>query len=223
MTHATRQLNVTLPRLSIQRLWDTARAFDVAKDPGNVYEACGCGLGGMVQFWSRPTDKPDCWDAPLTSGAWGQSDLVGDLHWDWLDDGQTASLRVEVYARELHDYRLKRARNEWYKARQQGNIISPPDRRNVLAEADNACLLDWLESKARALLRLASLAPVVLGLRCPYCDWMLPVGRLLNDLLDHVTIVHPEVKILSVNLGSPTILVTTAGKMALQEVESFSE
>lgn len=202
----TRKLNATMSAANVERLRSTAHAFDVAKAPGlNIYERCGIGTCGIVQIWCVPNDKPSCWDAPLSPGAWGQSELVGEIDWQEQPDG-LYELLVRVYGRALREHRQKQAREQG-----QQNW-----RQVVFSSQEEQALLDWLEQKARNLIRLAELEDHVVGLCCPYCDWVLYQGELLNGLVDHVIGNHPQVKVTGVVLSDPILLQTNQGDMPLQ-------
>jgi len=51
--------------------------------------------------------------------------------------------------------------------------------------------------------------------------WVLPVGKLLNELLDHVAAAHPVLTIHGLNLGTPPLLRTSAGDFELRDAEQF--
>jgi hypothetical protein len=210
-----KKTGVILPRGHTDKLLAAARAFDVER--GGFFDA----KWTIVQVWCLPGDVPSCWDAPLTPGAWGPSELVGDITWDGVA-GDADELVLVIYAQQLIDFRRQRERQQAYEeAKRTGTPLRP--RADVLTEADRASLCAWLEGKARELLRLADLQPAYVGTRCPFCaDWTLYRGELLNGLVEHVTDAHPEQQVRSLNLGAPTTLTTAAGVFPLEEVHDFA-
>jgi hypothetical protein len=213
----TRHLDVYGTRRLVQKVRGTAVAYDV--HGGYCYECRNCAL---VQVWCLPDDKPACWNAPLSGGAWGPSELVGDFEWVadgtepcfWHPDAKAAYRAVvKVYGRGLMDHRRKQlaARNP---------RRMPPRGPTVLTDADVTSCLDWLEAKALELIRLARLAPTVIGTHCPWCaDWVLYRGEVFDRLLDHVADAHPDVTIRGVTLSDPCTLTTTRGTVTLRPAE----
>ena len=196
-----RDLGLVVTRSLIERIRDTARAFDINRG-GHADNRSGC-----VNWWCSPDDHPACWTAPIWPGGLDYPrDLVGTLDWDWPDQDH-CRLYVEASPYELLDH-LRRT------------LTDRPMRERVPSPADWAQILDWLEEKARELVRLADLAPSVVGVACPFCDWVLPSGRLLNELVAHVAAQHEPVTQLV--LGDTVKIGTLSGVYALRPVESFA-
>lgn len=198
----TRDLGIVVDRRKIARILDTARAFDL--NSGGLYD----GRSGCVNIWLSPEDKPACWTAPITAGALAYPrEVVGDLNWrEWPDDDH-ARLAVEASPYGLVDHVREALKDRPYRER----VLSPEDWTQIL---------DWLEEKARALVRLADLAPDVVGTACPFCAHVLPAGRLLNELIAHVSAEHGRVTALS--LGETVTITTATGVYPLRPVESFA-
>jgi hypothetical protein len=187
------QLNVSVDRDFVRKLLEAAHAFDL--EQGGLYDA----RSGLVNVWCSPEDQPACWDAEITCGGLTHSRAyVGALGWDWLDDDR-ADLFVEAAPYDL----LKRRP------------------RRQLPETDWAEILVWLRSQALALTRLAALQPRVTGTRCPFCHFVLPVGELLNSLLDHIGEAHPTVRMRGIDLGHTPVLRTDEGDLPLRPDERF--
>jgi hypothetical protein len=213
-----KNLGLVVDRPMVAKLVNSARAFDVER--GGCYDACGA---HQVQVWANPDDKPACWDAPFTPGAWGPSELVGDITWEWRPD-DTAELCLEIYARELIDHRMKQARvREYEDCRRTGRPIRRFRVEDVISGADREQLFAWLETKARDLLRLAQLQPAVVGTKCPWCGFVLANGAFLNDLMDHIEEQHPERRVRSVRLGQDVTLDTPVGLVKLEPAVDFAQ
>jgi hypothetical protein len=118
------------------------------------------------------------------------------LGWEWRDDG-----RAELYV-EAAPYALLERRPRW-----------------PLGEQTWAEILAWLHEKALALVRLARLQPREAGTCCPFCDFVLPAGELLNGLVEHVAAAHPEVRLQAVTLADTPVLSTGRGNFPLWPVE----
>ncbi len=152
---------------------------------------------GVVNIWCSPADKPACWDRPISRGGLSYPrEYVGGLGWEWQDDDQ-AELYVEAAPYALLEQR----------------------RRQPLTEQEWESLVTWLREKAMGLVRLE---PQVVGVRCPFCQFVLPAGEMLNDLLSHVEAAHPDVRLQGVVLGEAAVLQTDKGDFSLQPVERFT-
>jgi hypothetical protein len=186
-------LHITADRDFIRRLLRAGSGFDLEQD--GHYDACS----GLINVWCSPDDRPACWDAPITPGAFPHPrEYVGAIGWDWQDDGQ-AALYVEAAP-----YALLKSRP-----------------RRPLGEEAWAEILAWLREKALALVRLAALLPREVGTSCPFCEFVRPAGELLNGLLEHVAAAHPAVHLRGVILGGTPVLQTDQGDHPLRTAERF--
>jgi hypothetical protein len=186
-------LNVRADRNLLRQLLASGRAWDL--EQGGLYDA----RSGVVNIWCSPTDKPACWNTPISRGGLRYPrEYVGGLYWDWQDDDH-----AEMYV-EAAPYGLLEQR-----------------RRKPLSEQEWQDILAWLRDKAMGLVRLARLEPQIAGISCPFCSFVLPVEELLNDLLSHVETAHPDVDLQGVILGEAAILQTDKGDFPLQSVERF--
>ncbi|HKB36504.1 MAG TPA: hypothetical protein VKD72_08630 [Gemmataceae bacterium] len=186
-------LNITADRDFLLRLLATGHAFDLER--GGHYDA----RSGVINIWCSPDDKPACWGVEITRGGLPHPrEYVGALGWEWNDNG-----RAELYV-EACPYALLERRP-----------------RRPLAEGDWQAVLAWLREKALALVRLAQLEPRAVGTRCPFCDFILPAGQLLNGLVEHIAGAHPEVRLQEIVLGNPPVLRTDRGQFLLESVEKF--
>jgi hypothetical protein len=125
-------------------------------------------------------------------------EYVGALGWDWRDE-ERAELYVEAAPFALLERKPRRP----------------------LAEQEWEEVLAWLREKALGLVRLARLAPRVVGTRCPFCPFVLPAGQLLNGLVEHIAGAHPAVRLQEIILGNPPVLRTDQGEFPLEPVEKF--
>ena len=193
MSHTSKRKNlgITVSRAIIEKILAVGHEFDVNKN--GLYDA----RMGAVNVWCSPEDKPSCWDIEVTQGGLNYPrEYVGGLYWDWSADGKQASLFVEVEAYDLIRKKKKLTDGQW------------------------ECVLDWVEDKVKGLLRLAALQADVVGTKCPFCEFILEKGRLLNELIEHIA-THGNVE--GVVLGNPT-LVRVDGKIyQLTSVETFGE
>jgi hypothetical protein len=179
------------PSTSLIRL--SGSSFDLERD--SPYDACT----GLINIGCGPDDRPVCWDAPITPGAFPHPrEYVGAIGWDWQDDGQ-AALYVEAAPYALLKCRPRRALGE-----------------EVWAE-----ILLWLREKALTLIRLAALQPREVGTCCPFCEFVLPAGELLNGLLEHIAAAHRAVQLRGVLLGGIPVLQTDQGDRFLRPAERF--
>lgn len=186
-------LNVRADRNLLRQLLAAGRAWDL--EQGGLFDA----RSGVINIWCSPTDKPACWNRPISRGGLSYPrEYVGGLYWDWLDDDQ-ADLYVEAAPYALLEHR----------------------RRKPLSEQEWQQILTWLREKAMGLVRLARLQPQIVGTSCPFCSFVLPTGELLNDLLSHVGTDHPDVQLQGVVLGEAALLQTDKGDFPLQPVERF--
>src|SRR5262245_22229070 len=173
-------LNIAVNRDFVQRLLAAGRAFDLER--GGLYDA----RSGVINVWCSREDKPTCWDRPIRRGGLRYPrEYVGALAWDWLDDD-----RADLYV-EASPYALLERR-----------------RRVPLSGQSSRELLAWLRNKALGLVRLARLEPRTVGACCPFCDFILPAGQLLNGLLEHIAAAHPGVRLRGVTLADPPVLTT---------------
>jgi hypothetical protein len=188
-----KSLSITANRDFLRRLLATGRAFDL--EQGGLYDA----RSGVVNVWASPDDKPACWDVRITPGGLSHPrEYVGALGWDWRDD-DLADLYVEATPYALLDHR----------------------RRRSLSEQEWQEILAWLQEKAMGLVRLDHLEPRVVGVHCPFCDFILPAGELLNGLIEHIAVAHPEVRLRGVTLADPPVLSTDRGEFPLRSAERF--
>lgn len=186
-------LNIEADRNSLRTLLATAAAFDLERD--GLYDA----RFGLINVWCSPDDKPALWTTPINRAALTHPRAyVGALGWDWLDDDRVA-LHVEADPYDLLDRRPRRP----------------------LSDAEWVDVLGWLHRQALALVRLAALAPRVVGTRCPLCPFVLPAGELLNGLLDHIAGQHPAVRLRGIGTGDAPALRTDLGDLPLRPVEEF--
>jgi hypothetical protein len=59
------------------------------------------------------------------------------------------------------------------------------------------------------------------GTCCPFCDFILPAGELLNGLLEHMAAAHPEVGLRGLTLADTPVLSTDQGDFPLWPAERF--
>ena len=186
-------LNLTAEREFLQRLLTAGRAFDL--DRGGLYDV----RSGLINIWCSPDDKPACWNRPISRGGLRfPREYVGTFAWNWLDDD-----RAELYI-EATPYSLLERRE-----------------REPLPEQSWQELLTWLREKALDLVRLARLEPRVIGTCCPFCSFVLPSGELLNGLIEHIAVSHPDVQLQGVTLGDIPILTTDRGDFPIRPAEWF--
>jgi hypothetical protein len=187
-------LNVRADRNLLRQLLAAGRAWDL--NIGGLYDA----RSGVINIWASPTDKPACWDRPISRGGLRfPREYVGGLGWEWPDDDH-----AELYV-EATPYALLEGR-----------------RQEPLPEESWQEILAWLREKALGLIRLARLEPQVVGVGCPFCSFVLPAGELLNDLLTHIGANHADVSLRGVVLGEAVVLQTDRGEFTLQAVERFT-
>lgn len=141
---------------------------------------------GCVNFWCSPEDKPDCWNEKIDQGALEYPrDYVGGLYWD-----ENCSLYIEVSPYELLRYK-------------------------AMSDEDWKSCTDWVEKQVKNLIRLAGIHETTLGTCCPFCNFILPLDCLLNDLVDHM-ITHEGIQISGITLGRPTKIETNKGAFELK-------
>ncbi len=185
-----KDLGIKVDRITINKILAVGHEFDLNKD--GLFDA----RMGAVNIWCSPTDKPSCWNVEVTQGALDfPRAYVGGLYWEWTGDSQ-ADLFIEVEAYDLVRNRGKLSDDEW----------------------DN--VVEWVEQKVKGLLRLVELQADIVGTKCPFCDFVLDKGRLLNELIDHVS-VHGEVE--GIILGNPTSIVVERKSYPLEFAETFEE
>jgi hypothetical protein len=171
----------------VRKVLAVGHEFDV--DKGGLFDAAG----GSVQVWCSSEDKPAGWDRPITRGAFPEPrELVGCLSWDWQDE--EAALYVEGYPYEL----LPASRHG-----------EPWDR---IPEGTWRGVMDWLRQKGWELVRLARMHETWLGSGCPFCDFMLPAGEMVNGLVGHIADEHGPVA--SVTLGEELVIEMKDGRRA---------
>src|SRR5262249_34894842 len=146
-----------------------------------------------------PDDKPPCWNWPITRGGLRYPrEYVGAIGWAWRDD-DLADLYVEATPFALLERR----------------------RRAPVPDQTWRDLLQWWRDKGLALVRLARLEPRVVGACCPFCPFVLPAGELLNALLEHVAVAHPDLRLQGVTLGDTPLLATDRGDFPIWPAERF--
>jgi hypothetical protein len=177
------------------RMLDVARQFDINK--GGHYDGSG---GMVVNVWCAPDDKPVCWDVPINQGGLDYPrEFVGTIRFELLTD-DTYQLELEALPYELYRER---------------------ERPRKPSEAELGQCLNWIEVKAQELLRLADLHPDIVGLKCPFCNYIHPTGELLNDMLTHIQDVHGT-SILGLTLSDPPYITVDGGaKHNLEPAEQF--
>ena len=184
-TRTTKQLNVVINQNTIRKILAVGREFDVNKN-GLFDTRSGC-----VNIWCSPEDKPDYWDVEITQGALEYPrEYVGGLYWEWEDFDNKFHLYIEVTPYSLLNKDKTLSEESWQKC------------------------TEWVEKQAWNLIRLAKIHEENLGTCCPFCDFVLPLDRLLNDLISHIVEKHGEVK--SIILGSPTTIETNKGIFELK-------
>ncbi len=190
-----RKTNINVPDSLRDRIIRVGSQFDINK--GGHYDGSG---GMVVNIWCAPDDKPACWDAPIDKGA---------LHYPREFVG---TVRFEETADDIYRLELEASPYELYSFRPRLN--KPTD------EELEECL-DWIEVKTQELVRLADLHPDVVGLQCPLCEFILPPGQLMNDMIGHVRDEH-KVAAVGLTLSDPPYLTTDGGKRHyLKPAEQF--
>jgi hypothetical protein len=58
--------------------------------------------------------------------------------------------------------------------------------------------------------------PRVVGACCHFCPFVLPVGELLNALLEHVAAAHPNLQLQGLALGDTPLLTTDPGDFPIR-------
>lgn len=191
-----KQLGVTADRDLIQKILAVGHEFDV--DKGGYFDA----RMGCVNLWCGPEDKPECWPEPTQGGLNYPRDYVGGVSWDFNDDGK-AELYIEVTPFTLAE--LNESRTE--------RMFGSPRWDRVTDEHWDQCV-EWCEKQAKTLLRFARIHATSLGVSCPFCDYVLENGRLLNELFEHLT-EHGEVG--DVVLGDGVSVTVNGQSYTLQE------
>lgn len=184
-TSTKKQLNIIVDQDTIRKILAVGHEFDVNKN--GLFDA----RGGCVNFWCSPEDKPDCWNQEIIQGALEYPrDYVGGLYWDLQDDDKY-SLYIDVSPFQLLD------------------------KSKTLSDKDWESCTEWVEKQAKSLIRLAGIHETILGTCCPFCDFVLPLDCLLNDLLDHM-VTHDGIQIKGITLGRPTRIETNKGVFELK-------
>jgi hypothetical protein len=180
-------LGVRASRQLVQKILAVGREFDVEK--GGLFESAS----GGVQIWCSPEDKPRGWDQPITRGAFPEPrELVGCLSWEWTGDDEV-TLTVEAYPYELLPS-AGRGREKWQQ----------------IPEETWQGVMEFLKEKAWELVRLARMHETHLGAGCPFCDFLLPAGQMMDGLVSHVAQEHGGVK--SVTLGEEFVFEMADGR-----------
>jgi hypothetical protein len=176
-----RDLDAMLSRSQILRLLDAGRQSDI--NQGGYCDA----RSGVINLWCGPEDKPACWTAPIDQGDLDYPrEFVGMLSWKWTEDLSQARLIVEAEPYAMLDAR-------------RGAGLTEPEWEQCL---------NWCEAKARALIALADEMLDVVGTHCPFCDFILSEGQLINGLIDHIQERHPGHKIESLTAGAGLTITT---------------
>ena len=159
----------------IRKMLRVGRNFDL--------ETGGCcdARMGCINFWAGPDDKPEGYDAEITQGALSYPKaVVGSLMWTAPEEGHEIE-GYQLYL-DISPYEL----NEYYK-------------NNLPEHLWQACE-EWLVNKTLEVIRLSRLLPEDCGVKCPLCDYVLPVGHMLNDLIKHMS---EHGKVTNIVFGGP--------------------
>lgn len=188
----SRQLKMSkiIDRKTMTKLLSVGRDYDISK--GGYFDA----RSGVVNFWCSNEDRPTCWDLEVIGGEYPR-DYVGGLYFDAKGDKVFLELDASPYA-----------------------LIEPliaSDTR-ILTDDEWESIFDWLRIKAAELFRLADLAPVVVGIKCPFCEFVLKDSTDL--LLMHIDSVH-EVEIQGFVISEPSYLMTAEGQVPLEYKEEW--
>ena len=143
----------------IRKMLRVGRNFDI--------EVGGCcdSRNGCINFWAAPDDKPEGYDAEITQGALSYpKSVIGSLMWQALEGQDVYQFYLDISPYELNEYH-----------------------KNNLPEHLWASCEEWLIGKTLEVIRLSRLLPEDCGTKCPLCDFVLPVGHMLNDLIKHMT------------------------------------
>jgi len=192
---------IMLNTRNLRRMLATAEAFDIDKD--GHYDP----RSAAINLWCSPTDKPVGWRDKIYAGALAHPrDIVGTVDWQWPDEkkGELAELFIEV--EEITKYEIMLSRR-----RDTGRFDI-----KFLAEC-----MAWCKRKVVELVQLSRLAPHVTGLCCPWCDFVLPVGVMLNGMIEHVQQFHEDKGIRSVWIGDELEFRTDEGIVKLKSKEEF--
>lgn len=187
-----RNLNVAVDNATIFKILAVGREFDLEKN--GLYDA----RMGCVNVWCSPEDKPNCWDSPIIPAALKYPrSFVGTLYWEWNEECNEAKLSMSAEAYELKDK----------KKRERGEV-----------DWDN--IFDWLQEKIWFLVRMAKIHPKAVGHKCPICDFVLPIDRLINELLVHME-EHGTVEGLVLRGAEKTLVLLNGQSYPLEVVEEF--
>lgn len=194
MTRQQRKLAITIPDNLRVKMLHVARQFDINK--GGHYDSSG---GMVVNVWCAPDDKPECWDTPITADALDYPrEFAGTIQFTDLDD-DTCAIEIEASPYNLDCERPKH---------------------NKPGTGEMVQCLDWIEKKTLELVRLSDLHPEIVGLKCPFCEFVLPSGELLNSMIGH-TQTH-GVAIDGITLSDPPYLTVNGKRYDLTPMEKFA-
>lgn len=176
----------------IRKMQRVGKDFDINKG-GYCDSRMGC-----INFRCGPDDKPEGWEPTIIPAALNYPRaVVGTLYWEFHDDAgpfpPTLSVEASPYELDEH-YRGKMPEEMW----------------------ENC--LKWIEGKVLEVIRLADLQPENLGIKCPLCEFVLPGGHMLNDLIKHMT---EHGKVSDIVLGENTTVKVDGKVYRLESEESF--
>jgi hypothetical protein len=187
-TEMGKSLDISCTQDEIRKILAVGHEFDINK--GGYYDA----RSGCVNFWAGPEDKPTCWDKKILQGALDYPrDYVGGLYWEYNEEKNQFDLYINVTPYCLLDTKKSLTEKEWQE------------------------LIDWTEKQARGILRLAKMHEDDLGTCCPFCEYVLPLKCLLNDLLDHITLKHKEIELKGLTIGCMPVIETNKGLFTLKK------
>lgn len=187
-TSVQKKLAISCTKADLVKILAVGREFDV--DKGGYYDA----RSGAVNFWCGPEDKPSCWDQEIIQGALNYPrDYVSGLYWDFNEGTGKFDLRIDVVPYALLEKKKALTDEVWDK------------------------LIEWTEHQVKGIIRLAAIHETDLGTCCPFCDFVLPVDYLLNDMLEHINEKHLDVKIKAVTVGGRPTLDTNKGRFVLKK------
>ena len=180
---------------AIRKILRVGRDFDL--EAGGLCDA----RSGCVNFWCSPEDKPEGWESEIIPAALTYPRaVVGSLMWELLDK-QNESLGYLLYL-DISPYEL----DEHFKGKMPEHLWA-------------ACE-EWLINKTLEIVRLSRLLPEDGGTKCPLCDYVLPVGHMLNDLIKHMS---DHGKVSNIVFGGKVTTVKVNGiQYPLEMKEEFS-
>lgn len=193
-----RYLGRTADKPFVRKLLAVGAQFGLEKR--GYYDPCA----GAVNFWCGPDNRPSCWDVPLTRGCYDEPrEYVGCISWD--DHEQTQQGVYALYV-ETELFELFKGR---------GGLGGPG-----LTHLDYACCLDWCQTEARGLIRLAVLHPEFIGVQCPLCEWVLQIDKPFDGMKKHFAKRH-RIKVRQILYGEKTVLQTDQGDYHVELAEKF--